>query len=173
MATLFGIAVTIVILGVLWFYVARPILEDFGIISPRAVSYYQVDEPATVRVMSREEPPAGAALSVQYERQRLDQFPLPSGEEPETNGSGTAPELYLNASEVTALHRMIDHNKTAAKPSKSSTIQAGFGVSRGGSAAYTRASLIYDIFFGPPAPAVKYRQITPEQEALRNQLKLN
>jgi len=55
MATLFGIAVTIVILGFLWFYVARPILEDFGLIEPRAVSYYQVDNPASVRVMSRTE----------------------------------------------------------------------------------------------------------------------
>lgn len=33
MATLFTIVVTIIILGWLWFYVARPILEDFGIIS--------------------------------------------------------------------------------------------------------------------------------------------
>jgi len=58
MATLFGILVTIVIVGFLWFYVARPILEDFGLIGPRAVSYYQVDDPATVRVMSRTEPPS-------------------------------------------------------------------------------------------------------------------
>lgn len=99
-------------------------------------------------------------------------FPLLNDAEPYANGSGTAPELYLNEAEVAALQRMIRHNATAAKPSKSSTIQAGFGVSRGGSAAYTRASLIYDALFGAPAPAVKYRQRTPEQEALRQQLRL-
>lgn len=101
------------------------------------------------------------------------QFPLLNGAEPQTNRSVNPSELQLNAAEVAALQRMIDHNKTAAKPSKSSTIQAGFGVSRGGSAAYQRASVIYDALFGPPAPAVQYRQRTPEQEELRKQLKLN
>lgn len=99
-------------------------------------------------------------------------FSLLNGVEPEANRSENPAELYLNALEVAALQRMIDHNKTAVKPSKSSTIQAGFGVSRGGSAAYARASQIYDALFGAPSPAVKYRQITPEQEALRKQLKL-
>lgn len=33
MATLFSIAVSILIVGWLWFYVARPILEDYGVIS--------------------------------------------------------------------------------------------------------------------------------------------
>jgi hypothetical protein len=101
-----------------------------------------------------------------------NEFPLLNGLEPQTNRSENPAELYLNAAEVAALYRMIEHNKTAAKPSKSSTIQAGFGVSRGGSSAYTRASLIYDTLFGAPALAVKYRQRTPEQEALRKQLNL-
>lgn len=55
MAVVFSVAVTVVIAGFLWFYIVRPILEDYGIIAPRAVSYYQVDDPATVRVMSRQE----------------------------------------------------------------------------------------------------------------------
>jgi hypothetical protein len=97
-------------------------------------------------------------------------FPLPAAEEPQTNRSLNLSELALNADEVAALQRMIDHNKTAAKPSKSSTIQAGFGVSRGGSTTYQRASMIYDALFGAPAPAVRYRQRTPEQDALRQQL---
>lgn len=58
-ATVFGIAVTIVIIGFLWFYIARPILEDFGIIGPRDVSYYQVDAPASTRVMSRSDAQTG------------------------------------------------------------------------------------------------------------------
>ena len=100
------------------------------------------------------------------------EIPLLNGAEPRTNGSTNPAELALNAAEVAALHRMIEHNKTAAKPSKSSTIQAGFGVSRGGSEAYKRASLIYDTLFGAPAPVVKYRELSPEQEAVRQQLRL-
>lgn len=34
-AQIFAIAVTIVIAGWLWFYIVRPILEDFGLIEPR------------------------------------------------------------------------------------------------------------------------------------------
>jgi hypothetical protein len=101
---------------------------------------------------------------------RSDEFSLPAATEPRANGSANLAELQLNAAEVAAIHRMIEHNKVSAKPSKSSTIQAGFGVSRGGSGAYTRASLIYDALFGVPVPAVKYRQRTPEQDALRQQL---
>lgn len=103
---------------------------------------------------------------------RSDEIPLPAAVEPPENRSVNLPELALNAIEVAAVQRMIAHNKTAAKPSKSSTIHAGFGVSRGGSAAYTRASLIYDTLFGPPNPAVVYRERTPEQELLRKELGL-
>lgn len=50
-ATFFAIAVTIVILGWLWFYIVRPILEDFGIIREQeSVKPYQL-------VMSNEEAP--------------------------------------------------------------------------------------------------------------------
>lgn len=38
MATLFIIGVSIVIAGWLWFYVVRPILEDYGVIEPRVMS---------------------------------------------------------------------------------------------------------------------------------------
>lgn len=107
---------------------------------------------------------------VEPEPLRSSDFPLPAAIEPQTNGSANLEELQLNATELAALHRMIEHNKMSVKPSKSSTIQAGFGVSRGGSTAYQRASMIYDALFGTPAPAVRYRQRTPEQDALRQQL---
>jgi len=125
------------------------------------------------RVMSRETRQTTHILDAEPEPLSSDAFSLLIDEEPQANGSGTSVELQLNAAEVAALQRMIGHNKTAAKPSKSSTIHAGFGVSRGGSPAYQRASLIYDALFGSPAPAVKYRERTPEQDALRNHLKLN
>ncbi len=72
-----------------------------------------------------------------------------------THGSGSA-ELALNADELAAVQRMIKHNAAAKSPSKSNTIAAGFGVSRGGSATYQRASVIYDALFGQPEPAVQY-----------------
>lgn len=40
-ATIFAILVTIVIVGWLWFYIVRPILEDYGVITPQPVNYYQ------------------------------------------------------------------------------------------------------------------------------------
>jgi len=112
-------------------------------------------------------------LADEPEPRRSDAIPLLNATEPQMNGSVNPAELALNAAEVQALQRMIAHNKTAAKPSKSSTIQAGFGVSRGGSPTYVRASLIYDALFGPVAPAVRYRERTPEQEAAREALGMN
>jgi hypothetical protein len=55
MGTLFAIAVSIIIAGVLWFHVVRPILEDFGVIRVNS------SEP----VMSR---PLAAALPDQPDR---------------------------------------------------------------------------------------------------------
>jgi len=55
MAILFSILVTIVILGWLWFYIARPILEDYGVLPPITVNTYQPVDRLPSRVMSREE----------------------------------------------------------------------------------------------------------------------
>jgi len=85
---------------------------------------------------------------------RSSDIPHMNHAEPRSGDSLNPAELRLNADEVAAIARMIEHNKTAAKPSKSRTIQAGFGVSRGGSQLYVRASAIYDALFGAPAPAV-------------------
>ncbi len=89
---------------------------------------------------------------------RSSDIPHMNHVEPLVRGSLNPAELRLNAEEVAAVARMIEHNKTAAKPSKSSTIQAGFGVSRGGSQLYQRASAIYDALFGAPAPAIPQAQ---------------
>ena len=96
-------------------------------------------------------------------------FPLLNGVEPQSEPFVNRAELHLNADEIAAVARMVDHNRTAAKPSKSSTIGAGFGVSRGGSQAYQRASAIYDALFGPPAPAVQYRELTPDRQQILKQ----
>ena len=54
MGTVFSVAVTIMILGFLWFFVARPILEDYGVIAPRAVNDYQLTIELAPPVMSHE-----------------------------------------------------------------------------------------------------------------------
>lgn len=54
MGELFSIAVTILGIGFLWFFVARPILEDYGVIEPRAVKDYQLTAEFAPPVMSRE-----------------------------------------------------------------------------------------------------------------------
>lgn len=73
--------------------------------------------------------------------------------------------LVLTRDEIAAVARMIAHNKSAAKPTKSSTIQAGFGVSRGGGATYLRASAIYDQIFAAPNEAM-YPTLTAEREKI-------
>jgi hypothetical protein len=53
----------------------------------------------------------------------------------------------LNPQEVAAVGRMIEHKATAEKPNKASTIWAGFGIKKGESQRYKRASEIYDTLF--------------------------
>lgn len=53
MATALAVLVTFVIAGFLWFYVVRPILEDFNLIAPRAVNDYQDSAPVMSRVIEQ------------------------------------------------------------------------------------------------------------------------
>lgn len=140
MAYVFAACVLIVTAGVIWFHIVRPILEDYGVIRTEA-------EPENVN--------RSQAVLAEPEPRRSIDVPRVNQLEPDEPPFVNAEELHLNADEVVAVARMIKHNATAAKPSKSATIQAGFGVSRGGSAAYQRASAIYDILFGQPAPAIE------------------
>jgi len=59
MGVAFSILVTIVIAGFLWFWIVRPILEDFNLIAPRSVNDYEEAAPI---VMSRSEDNAPASL---------------------------------------------------------------------------------------------------------------
>jgi hypothetical protein len=77
--------------------------------------------------------------------------------------------LALSNEECQAIARMIIHRSTAERFTKASAINAGFGVSKGGSIRYKRASEIYDalfdIDFGP-----EYKELDsasrPQQLAL-------
>lgn len=77
MGALFAITVTIIIAGWLWFYVARPILEDYGIIAPESVSN---SDPAIMSHTSNDTPD-NAPSSLQT-RPQTDQtrptMPLPT-----------------------------------------------------------------------------------------------
>lgn len=56
MGVVFSVVVAIMITGFLWFWIVRPILEDYGVIAPRAVNDYQETTPV---VMSRSDEGAG------------------------------------------------------------------------------------------------------------------
>lgn len=185
MVQLYLLGGSLVIAGFVWFWIVRPIAVDLY----DAYSDWRdarAELPRDTRDDDetpdrRERPPLPIHLmfsrntrtpkrtAVLDEPRRSEEIPLLNGLELIVNGSENRAELALNADEVAAVGRMILHNRTAAKPSKSSTISAGFGVSRGGSAAYMRASLIYDTLFGPPAPAVQYRELTPDRQQLLKQ----
>jgi hypothetical protein len=86
-------------------------------------------------------------------------------------GSSVLPGAFvLNADECIAVARMIDHKTSAEKPTKASTIWAGFGLKKGESAKYQRASLIYDtLFVLPPAPPpAKYAELDEQRRPILN-----
>jgi len=64
MGEAFSIVVTVIILGFLWFYIARPILEDYGVIAPRDVNDYE-DAAPVVMSRSADEPAPSIASSLE------------------------------------------------------------------------------------------------------------
>jgi hypothetical protein len=77
----------------------------------------------------------------------------------------------LNHDERLAVYKMIAHRSAADKPTKASTIYAGFTIKKGESAAYRRASEIYDALFVMPEE-MKFPNRTPEQDEERRNLGL-
>lgn len=78
MGVAFSILVTIVILGFLWFWIVRPILEDYNLIAPReSVNDYQEAAPV---VMSRPEyaAPPSAPSSLQTDSRQTADRPAPT-----------------------------------------------------------------------------------------------
>lgn len=69
----------------------------------------------------------------------------------------------LNPEECAAVARMIEHKVTAEKPTKASIIWAGFGLKKGASAKYQRASEIYDALFVIPPPEDSYPTLRAQQ----------
>jgi hypothetical protein len=82
MATAFAILVTIVIVGWLWFYIARPILEDYGVLAPAESVKTSQDSAANVMSRSQDETPQEVPSShrqtaLQTDRQPAQQ-PIPT-----------------------------------------------------------------------------------------------
>lgn len=183
MIQLYLLAGSIVLSGFVWFWIVRPIVVSIydayaawsdDLPPPRRHQRHEPMAPRArprlrLRLMSRPIKRTMPRTRVLAHEPRSFEIPLLNGAEPSLNGSENPAELALNADEVIAIGRMILHNRTAVKPSKSSTVAAGFGVSRGGSAAYIRASLIYDALFGAPERAVQYRELTPDRQQLLKQ----
>ncbi len=68
--------------------------------------------------------------------------------------------LVLNADELAAVRAMIGHKTMAEKPTKESTLFAGFAAKKGASERYRRASALYDALFAPPpAPELPARTL--------------
>lgn len=113
-------------------------------------------------VMSRSEIATGATGVVQNQRETATE---PNRTEPPNppNAAAEPGEPYrtgafaLTPQEIAAVGRMIEHKARAEKPNKASTIWAGFGIKKGESARYKRASEIYDTLFvlQPDYPALE------------------
>lgn len=76
-------------------------------------------------------------------------------------------DVVLNADDCAMVARMILHNRSAVKQSKTETVYAGCGKHRGGSKEYRRCAELYDLFF-LPADVVRFPNLMAEREAVRN-----
>lgn len=120
----------------------------------------------------------GRPLRREGERYFKAEFGPEPEPEPEANAAAERenPErtsaFGLNPDECAAVARMIEHKMTAEKPTKASTIWAGFGVKKGASTRYQRASEIFDTLFVLPEPD-NYPLMTTEQRQERERLGLS
>jgi hypothetical protein len=119
---------------------------------------------------------AGGAASLCHDRRLENYTEIEPENEPEplanlalqsrTNDRTGA--FVLNPDECAAVAKMIEHKVTAEKPTKASIIWAGFGIKKGDSAKYKRASEIYDALFIIPPPADPYPTLNAERRRTRD-----
>lgn len=77
-ATLFAISVSILILGWLWFYIVRPILEDYGVIvAPESVKDYADAAPVVAPIR-----PSSDTSSQRVEPAKIADTPQPEPDAP-------------------------------------------------------------------------------------------
>lgn len=68
----------------------------------------------------------------------------------------------LNAEDAAMVARMILHNRSAIKPTKTETVYAGCGKRRGESPTYVRCAELYELFFNPPV-AVQFPALAAQR----------
>lgn len=135
--------------------------------------YFDVTVP-----VDEEEPKQGAVLADERSQaapnERKNEGSSPAGSENVANAGAFAssPEsaaineanaagitsLHLNHIEQAALAKMIAYKQIKPNATKEDTIWMGFEKRKGGGPAYTRASEIYDMFFGSAAVQPRFRQ---------------
>lgn len=109
--------------------------------------------------------PGPATGSTAFARHGTERTP-PFAAEPTYEPDEPEPALVIMPDQVEAVRAMIDYalgeSRRGEKPSKTRRIQAGFKIGRGASPRYQQASMMYDLLFGDPEPAVKYRSLGPD-----------
>lgn len=171
-AQLFIACVSIVILGWLWFYIVRPILEDFGIIRD------EEGAPAAPIVMSRPmtTPPANRPIASPVDQRSTSAVqPMATTSNAinqELNNNSLLPEeareIIRFQAKVEALAELI---KSGQITNMAKGIEAAFGCSRSGKedSVYQRARRALDPLV---TSAPQYRPLSPEQQAAREALGL-
>jgi len=100
-AQLFMWLVAFVIAGFLWFWIVRPILEDWGVIGPYVPPRYDAETKRIVSNLPAAEPAAAHDMSTPAARTNAD------GADEETDGRVSVADQWLDRFEV-------DRTKTAA-----------------------------------------------------------
>jgi hypothetical protein len=161
-----------VIAGFLWFFVVRPILEDWNLIAPRD-SVDQTPEPAPRPVRSAAFTNTGTESSTASEPLRTERTPeaQPEPGVQIANLEGADLQtivdalerrgyLCLSPTEQGVARDLVYHTERAARfdpageRSKTAVIERATGMRRGGGKDYQRASKVYDNIVGKPPPAV-------------------
>ena len=100
-AQLFMWLVAFVIVGFLWFWIVRPILEDWGVIGPYVPPRYDAETKRIVNTLPAAAPAAAHDMSTPAARTNAD------GADEETDGRVSVADQWLDRFEV-------DRTKTAA-----------------------------------------------------------
>lgn len=93
-AQLFMWLVAFVIAGFLWFWIVRPILEDWGVIGPYVPPRYDAETKRIVNTLPAAEPAAAHDMSTPAARTNAD------GADEETDGRVSAPNPWMERLQV-------------------------------------------------------------------------
>lgn len=139
---------------VIMFYIAGAaiLVAGFAMLALRYINWRENMSSRGVRSVPLHSPYTYQETAQTWPNERTNEPPNPGEPASERRTDDRTGAFVLNLDECAAVARMIDHKTTAEKPTKASTIWAGFGLKKGDSVKYKRASLIYDtLFVAPPS----------------------